>query len=512
MKVKNNKEPKWLEEIAITLWILSIATIAAFFLKTRNISDINIAFCYILAILMVSRFTQGYTLGMIASFVGMIMVHYFVADPGSDLHLFRIGSIFFLVCMLLVSVIMSAMRIHNKEQLENAMLQEERTNQLNEINNQLLITSGLSNTIDLILKFCVEITNRTAIFYKEDPQQGDRGVVLAVHDKEKNVFSSSHELFVAHWVFENKKDAGVGTDYSTRSSCIYLPFVIQGKVIGVMGIYCANQKQLSLSDRKFLKLLISQGVMALERQIYIDHQQSMILETEKEKMRGNLLRAVSHDLRTPLTGIIGASATLLEHESYLDLNRRKELIRHINEDSTWLLHMVENLLSVTRIHEDSSKVNKVLEPVEEVVAEAVMRLKKRYQTAKVEVKVPDELLMVPMDVTLIEQVLINLMENSIKYSKSQEPIHLTVESLGRSAIFSVADQGRGLEQSQLDNIFDGYSRDSNSNSDTTKGMGIGLSICKTIILAHGGTIEGKNRLGGGAIFTFTLPLEGGQTS
>jgi two-component system sensor histidine kinase KdpD len=507
MKIRKVQGKNLLLDFIKTIMILGLAFLASF-LFGRVLKECEIvSMIYLLAVAFISGCTTGYIWGVLGSFSALLGISYF----SSDFDLIKVYYLVLVFVMLIISIMISELTARNKAQMKAAVNQEERTNKLNEINNQLLVTSGLSNTVSLILKFCVEITNHSAIFYHEDPQQGGKPASLIVSKEEEELLNSSHELFVVHWVFENKEDAGVGTDYSTRSTCTYLPLIIQSKVVGVLGIYCENQKKLRHSDRTFLKLVVSQGVIALEKQMFIDEQQKMILESEKEKMRGNLLRAVSHDLRTPLTGIIGASTTLMEHEEYLEREDRKRLMEHIKEDSTWLLHMVENLLSVTRIYEEGTTVNKFLEPVEEVVAESVMKLKKRYSEANVEVKVPDELLMVPMDVTLIVQVLLNLMENAVKYSKSDAPVELIVENMGAQAVFMVLDSGIGLDKKQIERIFDGYGRDENRSSDVIKGMGIGLSICKTIILAHGGTIEAENRMEGGAAFTFTLPLEGGRS-
>lgn len=232
--------------------------------------------------------------------------------------------------------------------------------------------------------------------------------------------------------------------------------------------------------------------------------EKMLAEAEKEKMRANLLRAVSHDLRTPLTGIIGASSSYLENEDKLDADEKRALVSHIGEDANWLLNMVENLLTVTRIRNDSASVNKSLEPVEEVMSEAVFRLKKRIPDANIRVLLPEEFVMIPMDATLIEQVLVNLMENAVFHAGSTEPIECRAE-IGRDTVtFLVTDQGVGIDEDKLDTIFDGTGQTENSSADGHKGMGIGLSICKTIIVAHGGAISARN-LERGAQFGFTLP-------
>ncbi|MDE6737794.1 MAG: DUF4118 domain-containing protein [Lachnospiraceae bacterium] len=236
----------------------------------------------------------------------------------------------------------------------------------------------------------------------------------------------------------------------------------------------------------------------------IAEKDKLLSETEKEKMRANLLRAVSHDLRTPLTGIIGASSSYLDSNELLDESEKTAIVTHIREDADWLLNMVENLLSVTRIHGQSSAVKKTDESVEEIVSAAINRLKKRIPEASVNVSVPEDLLILPMDAILIEQVLINLLENAIVHSQSRKPILCYVDDDEHNVTFHVKDFGIGIDPERLKNIFDGNSYIGNSESDSKKGMGIGLSICKTIITAHNGTINAGNHEQG-AEFYFTLP-------
>lgn len=238
----------------------------------------------------------------------------------------------------------------------------------------------------------------------------------------------------------------------------------------------------------------------------IAEREKQLAEAEMEKMRANLLRAISHDLRTPLTGIIGNSSLFLESQEDLSSAEQRKIMTNIYEDSNWLLNMVENLLSVTRIQGDSLSINTTEEPVEEVVAEALEKLRKRYPDAAIHVKIPDEFLMIPMDAVLIEQVTINLLENAIVHAESILPIDFIVEDHADHVSFIIRDYGKGLSEEKLQNLFDitSYSGSSSQSSDSRKGMGIGLSICKTIITAHHGTLSGKNHEDG-AEFCFTLP-------
>ena len=257
-------------------------------------------------------------------------------------------------------------------------------------------------------------------------------------------------------------------------------------------------------------LLISTMTTNMKHQaLMIAEQNKLLAETEKEKMRANLLRAISHDLRTPLTSIIGASTSYLDNCIFLADEEKNAIVTHIHEDANWLLNMVENLLSVTRIDNQSSTVKKTDESVEEIVSAAINRLKKRIPEASVNVSVPAELLILPMDAILIEQVLINLLENAIIHSQSSRPIQCYVDDDNENVIFHVKDYGIGIDPERLKNIFDGNSYIGNSVSDSNKGMGIGLSICKTIITAHNGTINARNH-GHGTEFYFSLPK--GETS
>lgn len=232
--------------------------------------------------------------------------------------------------------------------------------------------------------------------------------------------------------------------------------------------------------------------------------EKLLMDAEKEKMRANLLRSISHDLRTPLTGIIGNSSTYLDQHDSLTDEERLHLVAHIREDSNWLLNMVENLLSVTRIQGSSMKIVTSLESVEEVVSEAIIRFHKRFPDGEVKVQVPEELLMVPMDAMLIEQVIINLLENATVHSGSLLPVELTVTCSDEQAAFCVRDYGIGIAPDKLSTIFDGSSYHPETSSDGHRGMGIGLSICKTIITAHNGTITAANHKDG-CEFLFLLP-------
>lgn len=237
----------------------------------------------------------------------------------------------------------------------------------------------------------------------------------------------------------------------------------------------------------------------------IKQQEKELALAEKEKMRANLLRAVSHDLRTPLTGIIGNSESIIVNDEFLSNEEKCSLAQNINDDANWLLNMVENLLTVTRINGETTEVAKTTEIVDEVVSSAVLQFRKRFPEAELSVSVPNDVIMADMDPMLIGQVIINILQNAQIHSHSKKPLELTVDTDEEDVIFSIKDYGIGIEKARLDTIFDGEDfRGGSSSSDKHKGMGIGLSICKTIINAHGGNIIARNHEEG-AEFVFTLP-------
>ena len=240
----------------------------------------------------------------------------------------------------------------------------------------------------------------------------------------------------------------------------------------------------------------------------VKNQEKMKAETYKESMRANLLRAVSHDLRTPLTTIYGCSCAIEEQMEELSKQQLLQLIGGIKEDSQWLIGMVENLLSVTRIDNDGVKIVKSPTVLEELIDIVLMRFKKRYPAQKIQVDIPEEFISIPMDAVLIEQVIVNILENAVQHAIGMTRLELKVYTRGKQAVFEIMDDGCGIEKERLGNIFTGYFEMKEAPVDhQKKSMGIGLSVCSTIINAHGGRISVENRKEGGCKFCFVLDME-----
>ena len=277
-----------------------------------------------------------------------------------------------------------------------------------------------------------------------------------------------------------------------------------GEVLAVVGVLIDVWRDVSAYQLQTVELLLVRVGVALKRLALMRREQKILMEKELERMRSDFLRSISHDLRTPLTGIIGACSALNQDDVALDDAARRDLIQSVGEEAAWLLRMVENLLSVTRVGSSGPKLNKSYEPIEEVLSETLEKARSRFPDAKITVVQPAEFLMIPMDPTLIVQVLMNLIENAVKYSGSAARIDLIAEDENAYVSFTVRDYGRGLSREALATLFEPSAC---RTGDSKHGMGLGLSICKSIVKAHGGEIHGCNGDPCGAVFTLTLPKE-----
>ena len=305
----------------------------------------------------------------------------------------------------------------------------------------------------------------------------------------------------------------LGVLFTSRCTTGYL----YGLLASIVGVFGANYAftypymELDFTQPGYMFTFLCMTVVSVTTSVLttrIKLTERLRAEAETEKMRSNLLRAVSHDLRTPLTSIVGASAVLLEDEDQLSREQRNALLQGVNSDAKWLIRVMENLLSITRIGGENTCVNKEYQAAEEVLAEAVQKFRKIFPDRHVSVRVPQELLMVPMDAVLIEQVLLNLMENVVDHGGPDAKIVLSAAREGKDAVFRVQDNGVGIEKSVLNHLFQpGYQPPHSASADGRRNMGIGLSVCLSIVKAHGGTMTARNLEEGGAEMRFTLPID-----
>lgn len=294
---------------------------------------------------------------------------------------------------------------------------------------------------------------------------------------------------------------------------------IYGILSSVVGVFCVNyiftypyfefNFTISGYPLTFATMLVV-SIITSALTTRIKEQEKIQMEAEKEKMYANLLRSVSHDIRTPLTSIIGSAQTIVKNSGGISDEKRNVLMNNIIDESNWLMCIVENLLSITRIGADKTDILKNDEAAEEIIGETAAKFRKRFPGIQLKLSVPEELLIVPMDAVLIEQVLSNLMENAVFHGVTTTMICLSASKKGENAVFKVSDDGKGLKPEEISSLFSGGKiAGKNQSQDKHRNMGIGLCVCNTIIKAHGGEMTARNLSSGGAEFTFTLPLKAG---
>lgn len=495
---KNNAKIKFLlSDFLKTICIFFIATLLAFILVRFSALYDNIFSVYILAVALISVVTSGYKWGIFSSVLGIFSVNYFFTYPYYAINFVLAGYPLAFLSMLVISSIISTLTVKIKKQALLFAKREKQAEALHDMTKRLLTATGMDNIRTLALDYFSSSYDCSAIIYFGNPLEKQNYDMRLLTPRHNDILKQETERNAAQYCYLSSTIVGAGTNCQIEAKGTYFPIYTKNCVLGVVGLL--SEKEHLAETLDFLGIMTSQLILAIERQNLFEKQQKILVETEKEKMKSNLLRAVSHDLRTPLTCIVLSATTLLENN--LERQEATKLLHDIIQDAQWLIHMVENLLIVTRINNEYAVIKKQYEAVEEIVAATLSKIKKRFPNCQVKASVPEEFIMIPMDATLIMQVLINLLENAIRHSHSSSAILLNVIYTKEEAIFSVKDNGIGLTETE--NIFDGIPVE--KTGDATRGIGIGLSICKSIISAHKGTISAENNKDGGATFRFTLP-------
>jgi two-component system sensor histidine kinase KdpD len=309
------------------------------------------------------------------------------------------------------------------------------------------------------------------------------------------------------WVWKNDRAAGQSTDTLPAARALFLPVRGARGKLGVLAIAAAESRRFFDPDqRQLLDTFAAQLGGALERVLLEEEAQRALLDMETERMQSSILSSVSHDLRTPLAVVTGAASTLLEDDTKLTPAARRDLLETIHEESARLARLVHNLLDMTRLTAGALRVRKEWQPLEEVVGVALGRVQDRLGTRDVKVDLPQDLPLVAFDATLVEQVLVNLLENVARHTPPASPVELRARVQDGSALVELRDRGPGIPPGELERVFEKFYRVGREGGGA--GAGLGLAICRGVVEAHGGRIWVENREGGGASFRFTLPMEG----
>lgn len=459
----------------------------------------NLIMVYLLGVVLVAtRYGRGPS--VLASVLSIAVFDFFFIPPYLSFAVSDIQYLLTFGVMLVVALTISGLAVRTKQQAELARHQERRTAVLYALSRDLATHRGTGLLVQLAVKHLREVFDgQVAIFLADAGKrvQLQRGELLHFEFDPK-------ESGVAQWVFEHNERAGLGTDTLPGAKALYLPLVGSAGSIGVVAVRPAESNRLlDLDQLLLLESLVNQVALAIERTRLSEEAQQAHVHVETERMRNAILSSVSHDLRTPLATITGAASSLLDGQGQLDSAARLELARAIYREADRLDRLLRNLLDMMRIEAGAVQLSKEWHPVDEVVGAALARLEGRLRDHTVNTAFPADLPLVLVDGVLLEQVMINLVENAVKYAPPGSAIDLSASANDHEVVVEVGDRGPGIPVGEEVRIFDKFYR---AKPARESGVGLGLTICRGIIEAHGGRIWAENRPGGGAVFRFAIPL------
>ena len=405
------------------------------------------------------------------------------------------------VVMLGVAVLISTLTARVRGQAEASRQRERRTAALYAMTRDLVSQQALDDLLEAAARHIAEVFGIRVAVLLPGP---DGELVRRAGDLAAGPTDPS-ELGVARWVLEHGQMAGRGSATLPGARALYLPLAAARGTVGVLGVEPPPGEALATPEQlHLLETFAAQTALAIERVALVDEAQQARFRSETERLRNSLLSAVSHDLRTPLATITGSASALVEQEAQLDAAARRELAHAIQEEADRLNRLVHNLLEMTRLESGGVRVKKDWHSLEEVVGSALARVEKRLGERRVDIDLPPALPLVPLDPLLVEQVLINLLDNAIKYTPESSPIDISAAVEDRAVGVVVADRGPGFAPGEEAQIFEKFYR--GQDAGTRAGAGLGLAIARGIVEAHGGRITAEPRASGGAVFRFTLPL------
>ena len=481
-----------------TVIIVTVCTAVASVLFPR-FEAVNLIMIYLLGVVFTAaRLGRGPSI--FASFLSVAAFDFFFVPPYLT---FAVADPQYLITfagMLVIALLVSDLTIQIRQQANAARDQERVTATLYALSDEFAKNAGTALLARTAVRYITDVVDsQIAIFLPDENQH------LAIVQGDDSIFTP-HEQGVAQWVFEHGQLAGRGTDTLPSAEGMYLPLSTSRSTVGVLGISPARANMLfTADDLQMLSALASQTALAIERSHLAEETERVKLQIEAERLRNALLSSVSHDIRTPLASVTGAVSSLLENEKTLSDANRHELAQVAYEESKRLNQLVGNILQMTRLEAGSVHVNREWQPLEEVIGITLNHLNGQTANHPIKVHLPDDLPIVPIDGILMEQVLINLFENAIKYTPSGTSIELSARDGGNEVVIEIADSGPGIAPGDENRVFEKFYRAHPAN---TGGVGLGLTICRGIVEAHGGHIWAQNHLGAGASFFFTLPLPG----
>lgn len=501
------------KEFIKVLLIETVASLIGLWFYAAGLGQENIITVYILGVLFSAIWVDGWIYGVVNSMLSVMIFNFLFTEPRFTLSYYDARYAVTFIVMLIASLVTSSFTVRVKKQARKEARKAYRTEVLLETSHLLHKTEGTEGVMKATAEQLCKLLDRSVIFYPVIPEEGLGNPVVFPTKEEQEIssYTTPGEMAVAQWVFHNNKHAGATTNTLPETHCLYL--AVRGKtdVLAVAGIAIGRtrkgeKRELDAYEKNLMLAMLDECGLVLEKHILDEERRKAEVKAERETLRANLLRAISHDLRTPLTSIIGNAGILTEKADILEEDKKHQLCVDIYDDATWLVNLVENLLSITRIENGAMALKVEAELLDDVFQEALSHLDRKASEHVIRVELPDDLLMAKMDVRLIVQVLINIVNNAIKYTQKGSSILLSAKRRGDMAVVTIADNGPGIPDEAKKNIFDMFVTAGKKRGDSRRGLGLGLALCKSIIDAHGGELVLNDNNPQGTVFSFTLQI------
>ena len=488
----------------LTIFIFVICTLIGLLFQKFHFTDTNIVTIYILGVLLTSILTNGYLCSVAGSFLSVFLFCFFLTEPRMSFQTYAVGYPVTFFIMLISSVLTGALAAKLKMHAKLSAQLAFRTQVLFDTDRLMQKAKGETEILDVTCTQLLRLLNRSITAYVVENGALSEGKLFSGKKENTEDFLIPEEQQIARWVYENRQRAGASTHYFPQAKCIYLAIRSGNNVYGVIGIPL-QKETLDSFEYSILLSVINECALAMENaQNAIEKEKNAVM-AKNEQLRADLLRAISHDLRTPLCSISGNADMLLGNSDRLDEATKHQIYSDIYDDSEWLTGVVENLLSITRLNDGRLKFKFTDQLLDEVIVESLRHISRKHDDYKI-VTDCEELVLARMDVRLIIQVLVNLIDNAIKYTPPGSVICIRGIRAGRKAQISVEDNGPGIPEEMKSHIFEMFYTGRTAVADSHRSLGLGLALCRSIIEAHEGTLVLTNHDPHGCNFTFTLPL------
>lgn len=491
-------------DVAKSILVLLSATLIGYAFYTLGFSEANIVSVYIFGVLVISVITTNRFCGVAASIVSVLVFNFFFTVPRFTFHFNDPNYLVTFPIMFMVALLTGSLATRLKDNAKQSARAAYRTKILFETNQLLQKEFDEQSVVKATAGQLLKLLKKDIVFYLSDGKKLADPIIFRTPDSDQCELVSENEEAVAAWVLRNNKHAGATTDTLSSANCLYLAIRVNQLVYGVVGI-AMNGIPLDSFENSVLLSILGECALALENIKNAREKEEAAILAKNEQLRANLLRAISHDLRTPLTSISGNANNLLANYQKMDDATRKRTFTDIYDDSMWLINLVENLLAVTRIEGGQVHLTQSVELMDEVITEALRHINRKSKEHTIRVSSSEELILARIDAKLIVQVIINLVDNAVKYTPAGSVIEIHTEKDAHWVIVSVSDNGPGIPEEQKSHVFDMFYSGANKIADSRRSLGLGLSLCKTIVTAHGGTISVADNHPRGTVFLFTIP-------